>query len=66
MHECCGNEEKDRSFAQIFNSAIPTNAIIYQTLIVFAFVALILYSFFKSSPIVEPESAAAAAKVKVQ
>lgn len=57
MHECCGNEEKERTFGQIFTEAINTNAIIYQTLIIFAFFALIAYSFFKSSPIVDAADA---------
>jgi len=52
MQDCCGNEEKTQTFGQIFAEAVNTNSIIYQTLIIFAFVALIAYSFLKSSPVV--------------
>lgn len=64
MHECCGNEERESTFGQIFSkiisgdylvaasTAYETKTIIYQTLIILAFFILIAYSFLKESPVV--------------
>uniref|UniRef100_A0A336LVL2 CSON003506 protein n=1 Tax=Culicoides sonorensis TaxID=179676 RepID=A0A336LVL2_CULSO len=64
MQDCCGNEEKEQTFREIFNSiflsdnhqiASATKTIIFQTAIVFAFFILIAYSFLKGSPIVQKD-----------
>lgn len=58
MQNCCGNDEKERTVGMILNeifnatsSTFEVKTIIYQTLIVLAFFALIFYSFFKGNPI---------------
>lgn len=65
MHDCCGNEDRERTFGQIFNtflkgsdepaSSYETKTIIYQTLIVLAFFILIAYSFLREGRVEKSE-----------
>lgn len=73
MHECCGNEDRERTFGQIFNTFLSgsssdpassydeTKTIIYQSLFVLAFFILIAYSFLREGRR-EPSEGEVAAK----